>query len=375
MTPRRIRVAHVIETVWLGGVEQTRLALARGLDPERFEQILICTRAFGELPARFEEAGCAVRTVGAFQKRIDWAVICRVRSILRDFKPDIVHGGVFEGVTAAVIAGRLESIPVVLGEETSDPVGRRATGHLFFAALAMGCTRVVAVSSFVEDYLLKRLRLPRSKVVLVENGIVYTKPTTSSRIRDLRKRLGLTDDQFVIGTVSRLSEWHKRVGDAIRAVALLKERMPQLRLVIVGTGPDEEMLKALAESFEISDRVIFAGYQPETRPYFDCFDVFVHIPGSEAFGLVAAEAMMAGRPVIATRVGGLAGIVVDGETGTLVEAGNVAQIAFAIEEMAGDSDRRGAMGRAGRIRAEQHFSQDRYVRDIAKLYFSLSKAS
>ena len=97
-------------------------------------------------------------------------------------------------------------------------------------------------------------------------------------------------------------------------------------------------------------------------------DIFVHAAASEAFGLVLVEAMLASLPVVATRVGGIPGIVVDGETGLLIDPGQPGQLASAIEKLAAQPALRATMGTAGRDRALADFSDARYVQDIENLY-------
>src|SRR5690349_3825957 len=167
----KIRVAHCLEQVRSGGVERRRLSLARRLDPQRFEQIVICTEALPELAAEFEKAGCPVFELGPMKRGVDWPRISSAAKLLREFRPHIAHGAVFEGVIIASLAGRLARVPVVIAEEIITPVGRRLTGHLYFRLLTGLADRVVAISAAVRDYLVSTIRVPRSKVQLIYNGV------------------------------------------------------------------------------------------------------------------------------------------------------------------------------------------------------------
>lgn len=366
--PRKIRVAHCIETVHLGGVEQKRLSIATGLDPERYEQMLICTKALGVIPDQLRAAGCPVNEIGTFRSRIDWRAIRRARGLMRAFRPDIVHGAVFEGVIVAALAGRAVRAPIVIGEETSDPLERRWSGHLFLRMLSTLCDRMVGVSPFVRDYLVKDLHIPAAKVALISNGVAEVTPADDATIRALKRTFGINDEHLLIGTVSRLLDSHKRVSDVIRALQSIAAERPEIRLIIVGEGPDEIMLKALAGELGVADKIVFAGYQGNPRPFYQLMDIFVHAAASEAFGLVLVEAMLASLPVVATRVGGIPGIVVDGETGLLIDSGQPGQLASAIEKLAAQPALRATMGTAGRDRARADFSDARYVQDIENLY-------
>lgn len=368
----KIRILHCLETVGSGGVEQRRLTLARQLDGARYEQSLVCTQAMGALPARFAEAGCPLHTVGVFRGVLDREPYRRALRVVREFRPHIIHGAVFEGVSLATITGRLSHVPVIIGEETSDPVNRRWRGHLLLRLLSALTHQMVAVSPAVEDYLLKHIRLPRSKVTLINNGVVEMAPPAANQVNALREKLDLAPEHFVIGTVGRLHDHHKRVSDLIRALATLLPTCPEARLLIVGRGPDEGALRELADRLGIAAQVRFAGYQPEPQSCYALMDVFALASAMEAFGLVLVEAMYAGLPVVATRVGGIPSIVDEGGSGLLVPPGQPQALAEAILGLWRDPARRQAMGRAGQALASTNFGAERYVREVDHLYQRLA---
>ena len=375
----RIRVAHCLEQVRSGGVERRRLSLARRLDPQRFEQIIICTEALPELRAEFEQAGCRVFELGRMTRGVDWPKIRTAARLLREFRPDIVHGAVFEGVIVATLAGRLARVPVIIAEEIITPVGRRFTGHLYFRLLTGLADKVVAISDAVRDYLIGTLRLPRSKVRLIYNGVAEAEPASTEELHDIRTSLGLAEGAPVIGTLSRLAgptghppDSHKRISDAIAAMKPILQRFPNARLLIVGDGPDRPFLEDHARREGLEDAVAFAGFQQRVRPYLECMDVLAHPAETEGLPLVLVEAMLASRPIVASNVAGSNEVVADGETGFLVPVRNPRALADKTIELLGDPQLRARMGAAGLKRARTLFSEDRYVREVANLYEELA---
>jgi glycosyltransferase involved in cell wall biosynthesis len=374
-THERIRVAHCLEQVRSGGVERRRLSLAQRLDPDRFEQMVICTDASGELRREFENAGCRVVTIGALRRGLDWARINAATKLLRGFRPHIVHGAVFEGVIIAALAGRLARVPVIIAEETITPVGRRWTGHLYYRLLTGIADEVVAISKAVAAYLTKTIHLPRSKVRLIYNGVADPGPASAAELKAVRSEFGLRDGAPSIVTVGRLAaprgaapDSHKRVGDLISAMPAVLEQFPDAQLVVVGDGPDRPLLEQLACKAGIAGAVQFAGFRRRVRPFLEVADVLAHASESEGLPLVLVEAMFAARPIVASNVAGSNEVVADGETGFLVPVGHPAALASRIAELLRDPELRARMAEAGLQRARELFSEDRYVNEIVAMY-------
>lgn len=369
---RRLRILHCLETIGSGGVEQRRLTLARGLDPTRYEQAIVCTQAVGGLPARFSDAGCEIHEVGVFRGIHDRERYRRCLAVVRQFRPHVIHGAVYEGVALAAVAGRLGRVPIIVGEETSDPVNRRWRGHVLYRGLCALTHQMIAVSPAVREYLVETLRISEHRVVLINNGVARPSAVLPDEVSATRIRTGLGPEHFVIGTVGRLFDSVKRVSDLIRALPSVLARAPRARLLVVGTGPDERALRALAKSVGVADCVVFAGYQEDPGPFYSVMDVFALASAHEAFGLVLVEAMYHTLPVVATRVGGIPHVVVEGETGLLVEPGQPQALATTILALVHNPAERRRLGANGRIRADQKFSANAYVQAVDELYTALA---
>jgi glycosyltransferase involved in cell wall biosynthesis len=188
----------------------------------------------------------------------------------------------------------------------------------------------------------------------------------------VRDALGIQPGDFIIGSCGRLLDEHKRFSDLIQAFASVREQFPKARLLIVGEGPDELMLRNLAHQLGVAEHVIFAGYQGDTRPFYEVMDIFALASAHEAFGLVLVEAMFARLPVVATRVGGIPTVVKDGETGYLVEPKVPAKLTDRLLALSNDASLRQSMGQAGLVRARAEFGADRYVRQFDELYQRLA---
>lgn len=367
----KIRVLHCLEAVSSGGVEQRRLSLAKNLDPQIYEQRLICTKATRSLPPQFENAGCEITEVGAFRSILDFSKYIKALNVINDFRPHIIHGAVFEGVAMSAVAGTLGRVPVIIGEETSNPVNRSWRGNLLYKSIAALTHHMVAVSPAVEVYLTENIGLAKDRVSVIPNGVSEKKRPSYESTINLRNKLALTDQDLVIGTVGRLFDKSKRVSDIIKAMPLIVKGASNAKLLVVGTGPDEPLLRELAASLDLSEKILFVGYQPDTRQFYELMDVFVLASAHEAFGLVLVEAMFSRLPVVATRVGGIPKVVVDGETALLCDPFTPSQIADKVVRFLKNPALRKSFGDAGKERAAKYFSENRYVTDVGQLYQKL----
>lgn len=367
---KKIKVLHVLVRIGSGGVEQRRLLLANNLDKSKYQQILICTDQFGDLPAELDKDGCEVINIGLMKSIFDFSKYLKVIKIIRQYKPDIIHGAVFEGVALATIAGTLARVPMIVAEETSDPANRRWRGHLltkFFFALA---DKAVGVSPFVSNYLKTKLNINADKVVTIMNGVANRDVTVSNREK-VREQLDITEDTFLIGFVGRLEDDMKQVSLLIRVLEKLVNDERDVHLLIVGDGVDKSFLDNLSSELNLSAHITFVGYQSATEKFYAAMDLFCLASKREAFGLVLAEAMFAKVPVVASNVGGIPYVVEDGVSGLLAESGDVADFHNKILRVMEDRMLRNKLIDNGYSRALQLFSEESYCNAVDTLYTEL----
>ncbi|MGE5530373.1 MAG: glycosyltransferase family 4 protein [Patescibacteria group bacterium] len=219
----------------------------------------------------------------------------------------------------------------------------------------------ICVSMAERDLLLTQGLHP-DKLSVIYNGIPDNRypPLTAGR------SLGIESTAPVIGCVARL-ERAKGQEHLIRAVSILHQRGIEAQLVLIGKGADEERLRRIAAAYT-GRYTIFAGQVDEAGPYFSLFDVFALPSVAEPQGIAAVEAMRAGLPVVASRVGGLAEVVKDGETGLLVPPGRPEPLADALARLLTDPLLARDLGCKGRERFLATFTVDRMAVKTAAIY-------
>jgi glycosyltransferase involved in cell wall biosynthesis len=290
-------------------------------------------------------------------------------------RADLVHANSVRAGLAAVPAGRLTRRPVVVHVRDRLPRGRLADASLRVAA--RGGTVLLANSRFTADGV--TAVVPRARVRIVHNPVdlVRFDPAREDRGR-ARTALDLPPDGFVAGVVGQITPWKGQL-EALQAVALLAGRHPGLRLVVAGetkfvdaaTRYDNRAylarLRTTIERLGLGDRVRLLGERDDVPAVLRALDALLVPSWAEPFGRVVLEGMAMGVPVLATRVGGPAEIITDGEDGLLLVPGAPERWAEALERLIGDGDAREALGAAGRRRAAD-FTAERHVAAVLAAY-------
>jgi glycosyltransferase involved in cell wall biosynthesis len=370
---RPSRVLHVLSGGTIGGCEQHVLALLTHLDRTRFEPWLACFEAEPDeatpmLPM-FRAAG--VRTIDLrATRRTDPAAVWRFGRLLRRGRFDIVHAHSFRTELASTLLGRVAGMaPVVVRTVYNVDEFYTSPCYAPLAKLsARGLNRIIAISDAVADFLRSDAGLPAEKIERIYYGIDPA-PYQPDMPPPSRRTDGDPLKRPTIGMVARLApqKGHRVLFDALPAV---RASLPDVMVRLIG----HEELSTAAELREyatmrgVADLVRFEGFRADIPQVMADLDVFVLPSLWEGFGLVLVEAMAAGRPVVASAVGPIPEIVIDGETGLLVPPDDAAALADAIVRLLREPDRAAAMGRAGRARVERELQLDTMIARTEAVY-------
>lgn len=359
-----------------GGGERFAAELAAELDPERFERTYCATRwpyEDGDEPgdaaavAALESAGVEVLGL-ARRSRLalgSWAPLVRM---LRSRPIDVLHAHKFGSNLWGSVLGSLSRVPVIVSHEhTWSYEGNRPRVLLDRHVVGRLSDAVVAVSADDRRKMIEIEGIPPDRVVLIPNGIGDPRPVTGT---DVRAELGIGPGDPVAGAIGHLRE-QKAYDVMIEAAALLRSRVPALRWLIVGEGGKRPELDALIGERGLGDVVRLLGHRDDVGDVIAAMDFGVSSSSFEGSPLALMELMAAGRPIVATAVGGVPDLVIEGETGLLVPPAEPAALASALERLVADRDLAGRMGEAGRIRQRRHFTFADTVRRVEGLYEEL----
>jgi glycosyltransferase involved in cell wall biosynthesis len=377
----------VIARLNMGGPALHVAYLTAGLRERGYDTTLVAgSLARGEDSMDFvaEQLGVRVEHVAELRRDIsavhDLRAVVSLARLIRRERPTILH-------THTAKAGAVGRLAALLAGGARPPiVVHTFHGHVlrgYFGPvrtfgfrqlerwLARMTTALVAVSPEVRDDLVKLGVAPRDKFTVVRLGIQLEERVANQDGRDETRRvLGIGPDCFTVGWIGRMTAV-KRTSDVLLAFKRLRERGVDARLCMVGDGPDREPLERRAHELGIMRDTLFLGYQEDVAPFYAAFDAMILPSGNEGTPVSAIEALAAGRPVVATRVGGVPDVVRDGEDGFLVDTGDVDTLADRLAQLAEDSNLRAAMGEAGRSRVLARYSVERLIDDVDRLYRSL----
>jgi glycosyltransferase involved in cell wall biosynthesis len=358
----------------IGGSERQAVALTRQLAHAAVDVHVACFHTDGPLG---RELPASVQPIHFFPLRSFGHPTTLLRAasfvnLVRQKKIQIVQCFDFYANLFAIPLARLAGVPIVLGSRRDAAAVRTPNQQRVERWCFRMATGVVANSPLLEQQLIREDRLSPEKVWTIQNGLDIDRFSSNGTpgIRQIdSERRGLT-----VAVVANLrpEKGHFVFLDAVKR---LMGRHPDHRYVIAGDGPLRGDLESAITRLELSERVRLVGEVHDVPALLRDIDLVV-LPSTTNEGAPNAlmEAMAAGKPVVATAVGGTPDVVDDGTTGILVEPGNPSALAEGIERLTENHELRHRMGRAGRAKVEKFFGVDRMGREYRELYRRLLDA-
>lgn len=368
MTPGR--VICFTDSDGFGGAERALLTLLSGLDDRRWRATLAHHPSSGIQPLVSEARALGIETwsVSSMPHGLRGALnVPGFARALRHRRPDVFHAHLTWPLAAknALLGALVARVPAVLATiQLYMDVPVRRGMLLQQRLIAVGVDRFLAVSHHNARELEKLLRWPRRKMDVVRNAI---DPAPFARPRDLALKRTLAGDRALVLSVGRLDP-QKGHRDLLAAAT----EIPEAVFAIAGDGPERGELERAAERLGLHERVRFLGARLDIPELLAASDVFVLPSLYEGLPIALLEAMAAGRPVVATKIGGTDEVVSDGISGLLVPPRDPAAIASAVQRLLDDPQLQERLADAGRAAVTQAFSAGDMVRRVTDLYDLLS---
>ncbi len=372
MTNTRPTVCHVLHTLGVGGAEMLATRLARRFSG-LYRTVFACLDELGTLGEELAAEGFPVHVLGR-RPGLDLGCVFRLARLLRRERVDVAHAHQYTPFFYALAARRLARHPTILFTEH----GRHYPDHprwkrkIFNRLLLEQRDRVVGVGGAVRQALIRNEGIPSHRVQVIINGIESERFAADRSTRaEVRRELALGSDDLVLLQVARLDPL-KDHATALAALSHVVHERPATHLLLAGDGPLRGEIEGRARALGLEPHVRLLGTRRDVDRLLAAADVMLLTSISEGIPLTLLEAMAAGLPVVATRVGGVGEVVEHGRTGLLVQAGDDMTLAQAVLTLADSPVLRNEMGQHGRQRMEQFFSEKRMRERYGELYRELT---
>lgn len=377
-------IAHVLHRLDRAGAEVLAADLARAL-ADRFDFVFLCLDGRGALADELARAGFVVE---AFERKpgVDRRLARQLRERIVDHRVALVHAHqytpfFYSALSRGVLKRQLPGVPILFTEHgrhvpDTTSLRRRLANRL----LIQKADRVTAVSRFVKDALIKNEGIPASRIDIIHNGINPNPGSDTGSNNDdddaarvkARALLAVAAERPVVMQVARFHPV-KDHATALRAWSIVHAQMPDALLILVGDGPERDHLEALTKQLNLQDAVQFTGSVDNARQLIPAANLCMLSSLSEGLSVTLLEAMAAGKPIVATEVGGNPEVVVNGKTGLLVPPRDPEALAGGIMQLLPNAPYTArVLGQAGRQRLLEHFTADRMHRAYAEIYESLA---
>lgn len=363
MPERPVRILHAHSTFSLGGKEARAVRLMNAFGDAAHHTILSGTGQFGAREAI--EPGISVdfpTSAPSLQGRPGLGRYRALARYMRGFDLVLTYNwGAMDAVAARRLLGGSPLIHAEDGFNDDEAAGQKRSRILFRRLMLKGAHRLVVPSETLERIALDVWRQPAGRVTRIGNGI----PTQVYGSAEVRPIAGLSraPGDIVVGTVAGL----RKVKNLKRLVRVFSRAVSgNAKLVIVGEGPEREAVEAEAIAWGVESSLVMPGFLPEPHRYLGNFDIFALTSDSEQFPISLVEAMAAGLPCVATRVGDVAEMLPSGNV--LADPSDEEALAAGLAELMGSPERRSEIGAANRAKALANYDERVMIARYASLY-------
>lgn len=364
---KKFKILFVVQDLEMGGAEQLKFTIEKYIDKTRYETVYCCIRSIGTIGEEIVKRGGNVIVLNSMDNFYNIIATYKLCRLAKKIKPDLIHSMLFNANFHARIVGILLRIPVVI-EEHGLYVWKKWYHILIDRVLSSFTNRVIAVSQSVKDFLIQQERLEPSKVTVVYDCVDPNFLETTTTRECERKKLLISEDIFVIGTVGNLRE-EKGHRILLHAFKQIHTQYKNAKLFIVGDGPLYSYLLDQARRMCIQDDVIFLKKRSNISGFLKALDLFVLPSTSEGLGIALIEAIAAGLPCIASNVGGIKEIAEGVQDVSLVRPNNPLQLGKAIvDEMTKQMASSIKEAEPGKISIKDIFTPQVYLARLDDIY-------
>jgi glycosyltransferase involved in cell wall biosynthesis len=370
-----MRLLYVVNSLNFGGAENLVVQMSRSFSRE-FEISVVCLDEPGLWAPVLRGEGIPVHCLWR-QPGLDVGMAVKLARYCKERSIDVIHAHQCTPWFYSALSRLIHRAPKLVFEEHGRffPEVQNRKRALFNKLVIEPLThRMVAISEDTKRRLEKYEGLDGARIEVVYNGARARERLDPAERERLREGFGVGREDFLVGTVGRCDPI-KNLPLLLESIGRARESASNVRGLIVGNGPVFEEMKGMRDRYGLSAAVAMPGYRLDAERLIQCMDLFVLSSFSEGTSVALLEAMAAGVPVAATRVGGNPEIVEEGGTGWMVPSDSVAPLAAAILEAVRDGRKRERLGEAGFKRFEEKFGYEAMIDNYRGIYAALQSGA
>ena len=329
--------------------------------------VKIVAQPSSQLIERAKNVGIEVFPV-RMHKGFNIAAILQLIKIIKKEQIDIIHTHSSVDHRLAGLAARIAGKPIVRSRHLSTLISRSPLSKALYMNLA---DQVITSGESIRQAMINHNRMSSNKIISIPAGIDVNKFSLKRKMDDIRSIYRISKEAFVIGIVGVLRSW-KGHQDLLRATEQIRRKIPNLRVLIVGEGPQREAIEKQVLESNLSDIVILTGYQKDPAPYMKAMDIVV-LPSyaNEATSQVLPQAMAMRRPVISTDIGSLSEVVINEQTGLSIPPRDINSLVKAVMRFYKNKDLRNTLIRNGYSLVTRKYTFKHMIDNTEKVYRKL----
>ncbi len=367
----RKKVLFLFVHLNFGGAEVGLLTTLKNIDTKRFDCEVVSIEKKGAIGEEIEKLGFKVTYLDDDARLFNLSLIFKIKDILKKVNPDILHTSLFYANFFGRVAAIFHKPKAVITEERSMYTEKKFYHVLIDRVLAFFTDKIIVCSESVLNFTIKQEKIGPGKFYLIYNAVDAARFDIKKSKIDLRKELGLSQDDLVLGSVGSVIP-KKNHRFLIESYAAISDKLKNSTLIFVGEGESKKELMELTYKLGIKDKVRFFGQRNDIPELMKAMDVFILPSLQEGFPRTLIEAMYTGIPSIATNISGIPEILKDGENGFLIEPGDTGLLTKRILELSMDRKLREKIGAEAKKTIESGYLPDGYAKKLEALYGELA---
>ncbi|MBI2118258.1 MAG: glycosyltransferase [Elusimicrobia bacterium] len=371
-----MKILHVIPSLGIGGTEKVLLQVCRALESKSLRHAVVALKVGGATEESLKRIPIPVRVLNSSNSF--WSGILDfprlysdLKEIIAEVSPEIVH----TWLSRANILGRFTAKQCKVPHLISSlrVMEEEKSYHLWAERFTeKWCDLVTVNSPSLEKFALEKIGIPKGKVIYIPNGIDCRAQEIDQSKVSFFKKEWIKENEVVIGTMGRL-HFQKGIDIFLKAAKIVAEKIPNVKFLIAGDGPEKESLMQLSHALGIESKVQFCGWVKENASFLSLLQIFVLTSRWEGMPNVILEAMALKKAIVATKVGGTLDLIEHEKEGLLVKSNDPEPCAQAIFRFLQESSLTENFSQSAYQKVQQKFSLDKMIDSYRALYETFSK--